>query len=84
MIRDTASVNYFEDHLGPSVLSSGRALLAESADVAKETADLRVANAQLNVWLAGFHNHLTPGIIRFYQAIAVAAGMRATASISVR
>lgn len=72
-IRGTAGVSYFEDDPSPSVLSRVRALLAESAGVANETADLRVANGQFHVWLAGFHNHLAPSIIRIYQALAAAA-----------
>jgi hypothetical protein len=55
------------------VLSGVRALLAESSASANETADLRLANGLVHVWLARFHNHATTSIIRPYQAIADAA-----------
>lgn len=72
-ISDTASVNYFDDDPSPAVLASIRALLAGSADIANETADLRIANGQHHVWLAGFHNHLAPHIIELFRGIAAVA-----------
>jgi hypothetical protein len=72
-IRGTASVSDLEEDPGPEVLSQVRALLAESAAVANETADLRVANGAYHVWLAGMHNHLAPGILGLYRAIAAVA-----------
>jgi hypothetical protein len=47
-----------------------RALLAESGSVSNETADLRGANGEGHVWLAGCHNHRTPAIEELFRPIA--------------
>jgi Immunity protein 7 len=57
------------DELAASLARS----LSESAGIANETVDLRVANGQFHLWLAGFHNHLDPTIVRLYKAIAATA-----------
>jgi hypothetical protein len=72
-IRTTASVNDEREDPSPAILSSVRALLSESAGTANETVDLRVANGQFHLWLAGFHNHLDPTIVGLYKAVAAAA-----------
>jgi hypothetical protein len=48
-IRTTASAEGEHEDSSPAVLSSVQALLAESADVANETADRRIANGQLHL-----------------------------------
>jgi hypothetical protein len=72
-IRTIASVNDEREDLGAAILSRVRVLLSESAGIANETVDLRVANGQYHLWLAGFHNHLDPTIVRLYKAIAATA-----------
>ena len=50
-------------------------LLAESGSIVNETANLRSANGEWHVWLAGCHNHHTPGITELFRSIArVASG----------
>jgi Immunity protein 7 len=72
-IRSSATVADAEEDPSPALLSGVRALLAERAAVAYETADLRVANGQYHLWLAGMHNHLAPGIVGLYRAVAAVA-----------
>jgi Immunity protein 7 len=72
-IRDTATVADVEENPSRLVLSRVRTLLAEQAAVANETADLSVANGEHHLWLAGSHNHLAPGIVGLYRAIAAVA-----------
>lgn len=72
-IRDTATVGDVEEDPSPAALSRVRALLAEQAAVANETADLRVANGEYHLWLAGMHNHQAPGILGLYRAVAAVA-----------
>jgi hypothetical protein len=49
------------------------ARVSASAGVDNETADLRVANGEHHLWLAGCHNHLDPRVVRLYRDIAAAA-----------
>lgn len=70
-LRRTPAVDY--DDLDQETLSAVRALLAESGSLINETADLRGANGEWHVWLAGCHNHRTPAIERLFRSIARAA-----------
>jgi hypothetical protein len=60
------------DQLGEEELSAVRALLADSAGTINETADLRGANGEWHVWLAGCHNHLDREVVPLFRSIAVA------------
>jgi hypothetical protein len=71
-LRKTPAVDYYDD-LDQEMLSMVGALLAESDIIGNETADLRVANGEWHVWLAGCHNHHTPGIAELFRSIARAA-----------
>jgi hypothetical protein len=71
-ISNTPAVDYFTDDPSPEILAVVRALVTASGGVDNETADLRVANGQYHLWLAGCHNHYDPDIIRLYRDIAAA------------
>jgi Immunity protein 7 len=71
-IRKTAAVEYF-DEMDETTLSRIRALLTESDRQSNETADLRAANGDWHVWLAGRHNHLDPAVVPLFRAIAEVA-----------
>jgi len=68
-LRKTAAVDYFDD-LDEEALAAVRALIARSASTFNETADLRVANGDWHVWLAGRHNHHDTAIVGLFRAIA--------------
>ena len=52
------------------MLSTIRALLAESDRISNETAKLTNANGEWHVWLAGCHNHHSPNIVDLFRTIA--------------
>jgi Immunity protein 7 len=68
-LSKTPTVDY-DDDLDRETLSTLRALLAKSDTTFNETADLRSANGEWHVWLAGCHNHRTPAIVGLFRAIA--------------
>jgi hypothetical protein len=47
-----------------------RTVIAEVARVDNETVDLRVANGELHLWLAGSHNHRSPSVVELFRSIA--------------
>lgn len=46
------------------------ALIGEVAGSHNETADLRVANGLVHLWLAGSHNHRADAVVDLYRAVA--------------
>lgn len=70
-LRKTSAVEYFDD-IGDEDLSAVRALLADSDSTVNETADLRGANGDWHVWLAGRHNHRDPDVVELFRSIAAA------------
>ena len=49
--------------------------LIEAENRSNHTADMRWANGELHVWLAGFHNHKDDTVLRAYSRIAeIASG----------
>jgi hypothetical protein len=72
--KSPASLDTFDesDEITEQDLSAIRVLLADSASSFNETADLRGANGQWHVWLAGFHNHLDRDVVNLFRAIAAA------------
>jgi ribulose bisphosphate carboxylase small subunit len=68
-LRKTAAVDYYDD-LDEKTLAQVRALLAKSDSQLNETADLRPANGDWHVWLAGRHNHHDQEVVPLFRAIA--------------
>jgi len=50
-----------------------RALLAAVPGHPNEVLDLRCANGDVQLWLAGLHNHAGNGVVELFHAIAAAA-----------
>lgn len=71
-LRKTSAVDYYDD-LDEPVLSGIRELLAASDRQSNETADLRNANGNWHVWLAGCHNHIGQAVVSLFREIAEAA-----------
>ena len=75
-IRDRSTYDEFLDATSDpaeATLAKIRQILAESERIANETADLRAANGDWHVWLAGFHNHRAAHVVPVFEAIAEAA-----------
>jgi hypothetical protein len=77
-IRDRASWKNDEEALftndpAEQTLSALRKLMQEFEGVSNHVTDLRPANGEWHLWIAGFHNHRDPQVTAFYEAVAALA-----------
>ncbi|MQA78070.1 MAG: hypothetical protein GEV10_06265 [Streptosporangiales bacterium] len=72
-IRTTPEVVDFEDSATGDTVQAVARLVEGAQGIVNETVDLRWANGDLHLWVAGAHNHEGPRQLELYQAVAQAA-----------
>jgi hypothetical protein len=72
-IRTTPAVAEYQDLATDATVIAVTQLVDETEGVFDETVDLRWANGDLHLWLAGCHNRPPLELLSFYEAVAETA-----------
>jgi hypothetical protein len=72
-IRETFRAEELREDPAPATLEAVQRLIAPHSEMFNRVADLRIANGDWHLWLAGLHNHRDEGVIDLFRGVAATA-----------